>query len=193
VINDFSLLEPTGLEQGIRGAFPVWEYRQVNARLMGVDINANYDFAKNLNYRTAFAYIYGEDRDNQEALIDMPPMNWNNGIQYRKQEWNNLVLGLQSELVLTQNRFPNNDFVANVPVDGAFVPTNVAISQPPKGYHLLNFNSEMQFNTFEKSKITIGFNIQNLFNTNYRDYLNRTRFYVDDMGRNFTIQLKLNY
>lgn len=193
LINDFSLLEPMGLEQSIRGAFPVWEYRQVNARLTGVDISANYDFAKNLNYRTTFAYVYGEDRDNKEALIDMPPVNWNNNIQFRKQDWNNLVLGLQSELVFTQNRFPNNDFVANVPVDGEFVPTNVAISEPPKGYHQLNFNSEMQFDAFEKSKITVGFNIQNIFNTNYRDYLNRTRFYVDDMGRNFTMQIKLNY
>lgn len=193
LINDFSLLEPKGLEQSNRGAFPVWEYRQVNARLTGVDVSANYDFAKNLNYKTAFAYVYGEDRDNKEALIDMPPINWNNSIQYSKPEWNYLVLGLQSELVFTQNRFPNNDFIVNVPVDGAFVPTNVAISQPPKGYHQLNFNSEMQFDAFEKSKITIGFNIQNIFNTNYRDYLNRTRLYVDDMGRNFTMQIKLNY
>ena len=193
VINDFSLLEPTGLEQSNRGAFPVWEYRQVNARLMGIDISANYDFAKNLNYRTTFAYVYGEDRDNKEALIDMPPVNWNNSIQYSKKEWNDLVLGLQSELVFTQNRFPNNDFIVNVPVDGVFVPTNVAISQPPKGYHQLNFNSEMQFDAFEKSKITVGFNIQNIFNTNYRDYLNRIRFYTDDMGRNFTMQIKLNY
>ena len=193
VITDFSLLEPTGLEQSNRGAFPVWEYRQVNARLMGVDISTNYDFAKNLNYRTTFAYVYGEDRDNKEALIDMPPVNWNNNIQFSKQDWNNLVLGLQSELIFTQNRFPDNDFIVNVPVDGEFVPTNVAISQPPKGYHLLHFNCEMQFDTFEKSKMTIGFNIQNIFNTNYRDYLNRTRFYVDDVGRNFTVQLKLNY
>ncbi len=193
VINDFSLLEPTGLEQSNRGAFPVWEYRQVNARLMGIDISANYDFAKNLNYRSTFAYVYGEDRDNQEALIDMPPVNWNNSIQYSKKDWNDLVLGLQSELVFTQNRFPDNDFIVNVPVDGVFVLTNVAISQPPKGYHQLNFNSEMQFDAFEKSKITVGFNIQNIFNTNYRDYLNRTRFYADDMGRNFTMQIKFNY
>ncbi len=192
-INDFTLLEPIGLEQSIRGAFPVWEYRQVNARLMGIDLNVNYNFAKNLSYKSALAYVHGKDRDNQEALIDMPPLNWNNNIQFRKQEWNNLILGLQSELVFTQNRFPNNDFVVNVPVNGEFVPTKLGISQPPKGYQLFNFNSEMQFDTFEKSKITIGFNIQNIFNKNYRDYLNRTRFYVDDLGRNFTVQIKLNY
>jgi len=193
LINDFTLLEPTGLEQSNRGAFPVWQYRQVNARVMGIDVNADYDFAKNLNYHSTFAYVYGEDQDNKEALIDMPPVNWNNEIQFRKQNWNNLVLGLKSELVFTQKRFPDNDFMADVPVDGEFVPTLVEISRPPKGYHQLHLSSEMSFATFEKSKITIGFNIQNLFNTNYRDYLNRTRYYVDDMGRNFTVQLKFNY
>lgn len=193
LINDFTLLEPTGLEQSNRGAFPVWQYRQVNAKLMGVDVSANYDFAKNLSYHTSAAYIYAEDQDNKEALIDMPPLNWNNEIQFIKQNWNHLILGLKSELVFTQRRFPNNDFIADVPVDGELVPTLVTISQPPKGYHQLHLSSEMRFATFEKSKITIGFNIQNLLNTNYRDYLNRTRFYVDDMGRNFTIQIKLNY
>jgi iron complex outermembrane receptor protein len=192
-INNFTLLEPTGLEQSNRGAFPVWEYRQVNARLMGIDVSANYNFAKNLNYQTTVAYIYAEDQDNKEALIDMPPLNWNNTIQFKRQEWNHLILGLKSELVFTQNRFPNNDFIAEVPVDGELVPTLVKISQPPLGYHQIHFSSEMRFATFEKSKITIGFNIQNLFNTNYRDYLNRTRFYVDDMGRNFAVQIKINY
>lgn len=193
IINDFTLLEPTSLEQSIRGAFPVWQYRQVNARLMGIDVNADYDFAKNLNYHSTFSYVYGEDRDNEEALIDMPPVNWNNTVLFKKQDWYNLVLSLKSELVFTQKRYPNNDFIADVPVDGAFVPTLVAISQPPKGYHQLHFGSEMSFATFEKSRITIGFNIQNIFNTNYRDYLNRTRYYVDDMGRNFMVQLKFNY
>lgn len=192
-ITDFTLLEPTGVEQSIRGAFPVWEYRQVNARVMGIDINADYDFAKNLNYHSTFAYVYGEDQDNKKSLIDMPPVNWNNAIQFKKQDWSNLILGLRSELAFTQKRYPNNDFIADVPVDGVFVPTLVAISRPPKGYHQLHFNSEISFTTFEKSKITIGFNIQNIFNTNYRDYLNRTRYYVDDMGRNFTVQLKFNY
>jgi len=193
LINDFTLLKPTGLEQSIRGAFPVWQYRQVNARVMGIDVNADYDFTRNLNYHSTFAYVYGEDRDSKQALIDMPPINWNNTIQFKKQNWNNLVLGLKSELVFTQKRYPDNDFMADVPVDGTFVPALVEISRPPKGYHQLHFSSEMSFATFEKSRITIGFNIQNIFNTNYRDYLNRTRYYVDDMGRNFTVQLKFNY
>jgi len=35
--------------------------------------------------------------------------------------------------------------------------------------------------------------VDNILNTAYRDYLNRQRYFTDDLGRNFRIQLKLNY
>jgi iron complex outermembrane receptor protein len=41
--------------------------------------------------------------------------------------------------------------------------------------------------------LTTTLAVSNLLNTNYRDYLNRQRFFADDLGRNFTLQLKLNY
>jgi iron complex outermembrane receptor protein len=36
-IGNFMFLRP-GFETTIRGAFPVWEYQQTNARLAGVDV-----------------------------------------------------------------------------------------------------------------------------------------------------------
>ncbi|KKM72261.1 hypothetical protein LCGC14_1422330, partial [marine sediment metagenome] len=44
-----------------------------------------------------------------------------------------------------------------------------------------------------KSDLTVGFGITNILNTSYRNYLNRLRYYADDLGRNFTLSLKLNY
>ena len=38
-INDFILIEPTTLDLTTRGAFPVWEYRQTDALLMGIDMD----------------------------------------------------------------------------------------------------------------------------------------------------------
>ena len=38
-----------------------------------------------------------------------------------------------------------------------------------------------------------GLEVDNILNTAYRDYLNRQRYFADDLGRNFRIQLKLNY
>lgn len=192
-INNFTLLQPTGLEQTLRGAFPVWEYKQVQATLAGIDWSFSHDFARNFNYQSRFSFLYGTNNTHNIPLIDMPPTNWSNTIEFKKQSWNNLTLGLTSEVIFTQNRFPDYDFSVNVPVNGEMVSEIVAISQPPKGYHLLHFNSQIRFLSFAKSAMTIGFNIQNIFNTNYRDYLNRTRFYADDLGRNFNIQIKYNY
>lgn len=192
-INDFKVLIPTTIILSNRGPFPVWEYRQVDARLLGVDVTSDYDFAKNWNWHSTAAFVYGEDLTNDSALIDMPPFNLNNTVSFKKANWNNLVLSLKNETVLTQKRYPNNDFYVDVLDSGEPVSTLVEISKPPKGYSLLHFNSEMSFDVFEKSKMSIGFNIQNLLNTNYRDYLNRTRYYSDDLGRNFRVQLKLNY
>jgi len=192
-INDFKVLIPTTIILSNRGPFPVWEYKQVDARLLGVDVTADYDFAKNLNWHSTAAYVYGDDLTNDKALIDMPPFNFNNTVSFKKASWNNLVLSLKNETVLTQKRYPNNDFYVDVLDSGDPVSTLVEISRPPKGYSLLHFNSEMSFNVFYNSKMTIGFNIQNIMNTNYRDYLNKTRYYADDLGRNFRVQLKLNY
>lgn len=192
-INDFKVLIPTTIILSNRGPFPVWEYRQVDARMYGIDITADYDFAKNLNWHSTAAFVYGEDATNDKPLIDMPPLSLNNTISFKKEDWNHLVIGLKNETVFTQHRYPNNDFYVDVIDSGEPVSTLVQISRPPKGYSLLHFNSEMSFTVFKKSKMTLGFTIQNLLNTNYRDYLNRIRYYADDLGRNFIIQLKLNY
>jgi iron complex outermembrane receptor protein len=39
----------------------------------------------------------------------------------------------------------------------------------------------------------VGLYVNNLLNTSYRNYLNRLRYYADDVGRNITLQLKYNY
>jgi iron complex outermembrane receptor protein len=51
----------------------------------------------------------------------------------------------------------------------------------------------MTFILNQKSNLNLMIGITNLFNTNYREYLNRLRYYADDTGRNITIQIKFNY
>ena len=123
----------------------------------------------------------------------MPPLNINNRIQFSKKEWRNLTLELQSEIMLRQTYFPNNNFETNIIVNGNLMPVTVDISTPPPAYKLLHFSSHFQFKTSRNSEATVGFSVFNLLNTKYRDYLNRQRYFVDEMGRNFQLQLKINY
>ena len=192
-IRNFMFLRPVGFETTTRGAFPVWEYQQTNARLAGVDVQTNWKINKQWQHDFALAYVNGRDLTNNEFLIDIPPLNLSNKIQFAKTDWNDLKLELKSEIIMRQNQFPDNNFTTNIFVNNELVPVRVDISTPPPAYQLLHFYSEMRFKTFGKSNTTIAFSVQNILNTTYRDYLNRQRFYADEMGRNFQLQLKFNY
>ncbi len=192
-IQDYIFLKPVGFETTIRGAFPVWEYQQTNARLLGIAIQTHWDISNQWQHLFSLAYTNGKDTRNNEPLIDMPPLNLNNKIVFHKKKWNELVLELKSEIVLQQNQYSANNFYTNIIRNDAFVSILVDISTPPPAYHLLHFYSEIKFKTFKKTTTTVAFSIQNIFNVTYRDYLNRQRFFADEIGRSFQIQVKFNY
>ncbi|MEJ2584059.1 MAG: TonB-dependent receptor [Robiginitalea sp.] len=189
-IGDFILLEPTGVEFTIRGAFPVWSYRQTDARLLGVDASGYYQWAKNWETRHRFSITKGTDLDKAQALINMPAPITRNELIFRKPEWKQLLIGLESTYVFRQNEVPPNIFV--------FSPSQqeeveLEINTPPEAYHLLGLRAEMEFNLSQTVVLNTGLTLTNLLDTRYRDYLNRNRYFADDLGRNIILQLKFNY
>jgi iron complex outermembrane recepter protein len=192
-ISNFIYLQPTGFETTIRGAFPVWEFKQTEALLTGFDINTKWTISEHFSHELGLAYVNGQNLSTEAYLIDMPPFVINNKIQYKNESWFHFVSELRSEVVFRQNQFPNYNFETNIVVNNELTPVLVDISSPPKGYHLLHFYSEMTFKINKKNSLTTSFSVQNIMNTTYRDYLNRQRFYADEMGRNVQIQLKFNY
>lgn len=191
IINNFIVIEPTEIQQTIRGNFQVWEYRQTNAQLFGVDIDAFYLFTKNMRFNHQFSFVKGYDRTRNEPLIDIPAINTKNEIVYQNPNFKNLRLALQSEYVFRQNEFPDNNFEVFIPETQSM--QIVDVSTPTDAYHLLNFNSSIDFNINKKSTLKVGFGVTNILNTSYRNYLNRLRYYADDLGRNFLINIKINY
>jgi len=190
-ISDFIVIEPITANSTIRGTFQVWEYRKTNAQLLGVDFDASYVFKESLQFNHQSSIVKGLDRIRDEALINMPPVNTTNEIVYYYSKIKNLRLALQSEYVFRQNEFPNTDFEVYIP--DTETQEMVEVSSPPPAYHLLNFNSTIDFNFSEKSTLTVGFQITNMLNISYRNYLNRMRLFADDLGRNFLLNIKLNY
>ncbi|MFY8004215.1 MAG: hypothetical protein ACOVNR_05205, partial [Chitinophagaceae bacterium] len=78
--------------------------------------------------------------------------------------------------IMRQSNIPNN-FIDYLP--------------PPPAYQLwrLEFATMFQFN---KHFVHLGVSVNNLFNITYRDYMNRFRYFNDEMGRNIGIRMKLN-
>ncbi|MDT0607452.1 TonB-dependent receptor [Croceitalea rosinachiae] len=188
-IRDFILLEPTGVEFTLRGAFPVWAYRQTDVRILGVDISAYSDWTTNWRTEHIFSLVKGKDVDRDLALINIPSANFSNTLLFTKQEWKGLELSLQSQYVFRQNEVPPNISVFSPEQQEEVL---LEINSPPDAYHVLNFNSKLVFNLGQNS-LTTSLAVNNLWNTNYREYLNRQRFFADDLGRNVILQLKLNY
>lgn len=192
LISNFIVLEPTGILATTRGSFQVFEYVQNNARLLGVDVDASYQFTNSLGLSTSFAYVNGQDTERNEPIINIPPPNWNNTLSYSYPQFRNLKLALKSEFVFRQSRFPDTNFEAQIIEAGELVPVLVDVSTPPPSYHLLHFNSSIDL-LKQKEKLVLGFGVDNILNTEYRQLLNRFRFFADELGRNFNLNLKLIY
>ena len=190
-IRNFLYIEPNGIEQTIRGAFPVWNYKATTANLFGVDINWQQKITEHLNFNNKTSFIKGRDASNGRDLIDIPAANTQNTVGYSNKKWHHFNANLESNFVFKQNLFPNNDFEVFIPTTSSNVLLD--LSATPSSYHLLNFNTDTTFKVSQKTNLTIGITVTNILNTKYRAYLNRLRYFADDLGRNYLLQLKFKY
>jgi iron complex outermembrane receptor protein len=76
------------------------------------------------------------------------------------------------------------------------VPTNTSVLQdyapPPTAYTLLNLNTQTTIKIYKKP-VQIGCTIFNVLNTKFRDYLNRFRYFIDEIGLNASVRLSYNF
>ena len=180
---------PTGIQNTIRGVFPVWSYEQVNAKMYGIDLDANLKINENFNYKGRFSYVYGQDLTNEQPLILMMPPNFSNSLEFSKAEWKNFYFKVENRTFLQQNRFPTFNPSINIYENGVEVEKTLDLSTPPPTYSLWGIQTGIDFS----KHFSAGLNVSNLFNTNYKDYLNRMRFFSYEMGRNVILNIKYNF
>lgn len=190
-VNDFMYLEPVGIEQTIRGAFPVWNYLQSDAELYGLDLSANYNITNALSISNKSSYTIGNDLENKKPLINIPAFNTINSLSYKNANWNNFSATLTNEWVFEQTNYPDNNFETFIAETNEYV--LVDISTPPSAFNLFHFYSEATFKTSNYTNLNVALSVNNLLDTNYRAYLNRLRYFADDLGRNIMLQLQFNF
>lgn len=189
-ISDFIVLEPTGAEFTIRGAFPAWSYRQTDVRFIGIDLTGFTNFHEHWKTDHSFSLVKAKDVSEKQALINVPAANLRNKLTYKRPNWNDFEISIESLYMFRQNEFPPNITIFSPERQEE---VELQINTPPPAYQLIGLNAKMVFPVFGKSKLTSVVLAENLMNINYRDYLNRQRFFADDLGRNISLQLKLNY
>jgi iron complex outermembrane receptor protein len=188
-IKNFIFIAPNGIETTIRGDFPVFAYQKTDAVLYGLDAAAAYTISKQLTFQNKSSFIVGTNTKSNAGLIDIPPLQISNAIRYSNKEFYNFNTTIESIFMGKQTRFPDFNFTTTLPNSQTVL---VDVSTPPDAYHLLNFKSGASF-SLNNTSFQINLSVNNLLNNRYRDYLNRLRFFADELGRNFKLQLIIKY
>lgn len=177
-INNNIYLNPSlSYEQSIRGAFPVFNFKQTNATYNGLDFSGKYSFSM-VDYLVKTSVIIAKDIKNNEYLPMIPPFSINNALRFnfndKKVFSDNYVL-VESAYTAQQDRYvAGTDF-----------------APPPPGYHILNAELNTRIAQGYNHSVIVNVKMSNILNVLYKDYLDRFRYFNHGMGRN--LQLRIIY
>jgi iron complex outermembrane receptor protein len=184
--NGFIFLNPQNQTRlTIRGAFPVFVYEQTNANIYGLDLSSQFTIANRFFGLIKYSYIKGSDVKFNRPLVFIPSNSGYASLIYRAQKTIKLFkkgllqdseLEINSRLVLEQkNILPSQDFVP-----------------PPPAYNLLGIKLSSNL-IFANHKMRGFIKVDNMLNVQYRDYLNRLRYFADDQGISVTMGVNFKF
>ena len=183
-ISDYIFLNPQEeMRLTIRGAFPVFRYEQTHAHMYGWDISSGINIAQYFYIHLTYSYLRGYHTSDRVPLIGLPSDRIYTAIghqfkpiQFGKKQLKNTTIALHNQYVFEQTHLlAHQDFVL-----------------PPKDYNLLGIKASTDLQ-WSKIKLTSTAKVENLLNVSYRDYLNRQRYFADDMGINIIFGINLEF
>ncbi len=186
-INDYIYLAPMqAFEVTIKGTFPKFMYKQVNASFQGFDLNLQYKLLDQLTLESKTSVVRARNTSTKEWLVGIPADKYDNSLRYTfadgdsHKRLQNAYLVVGGTYVDRQTRYP--------------VATEQDYATPPAAYFLLHAEAGTTIHV-GKHPLEIGITGSNLLNTTYRNYLNRFRYYTDDVGRMllFRVKVPLNF
>ncbi|WP_187270996.1 TonB-dependent receptor [Neolewinella aurantiaca] len=175
-IRNYIFLEPQSeFRLTIRGAFPVFLYRGGNALLYGANLRTFYVPHPRWELDGRLAIVRGQNHTEDKPLIYMPADNLRLGVSHTPVE--NWTVSANALFVARQTRLDEDqDFLA-----------------PPDGYSLLDLSVSREITLPGNRTLNLRAAAQNVFNTRYRDYLDRQRYFTDATGRNLTLRITYDW
>ena len=177
---DYILLVPQDETRlTIRGAFPVFKFEQTDAQIFGYDLQIEIHPNDQLDFLCEYSFTHGTDVSSDHPLLYMPANRLNASASVKLPEWkrfSNIQLGMVNMYAFEQRRYVEEQ---------DFIP-------PPEAYNLLGLNLSSETN-FGKLKTKLYVRVDNLLNVSYRDYLNRLRYFADDLGISAMAGVKISF
>ena len=161
----------------VRGSYPTFTYTQVNADFKGIDLSGTVDLLDSLSFTTKITYLHVWNKTIHNYLQQIPPNRIENSLRYGF-SYNGFLK--QPDLAVTvvsigrqSNVPPKSDYLA-----------------PPGAYTLINVSAGGTL-TIGRQVMNISLSCDNLLNVAYRDYMDRFRYFADEMGRNITMRINM--
>ena len=192
-IQQYVYLSPIGTRLTIRGYFPVFQYQQTNALLSGVDVKLGWSPHPKVNYIFKGMYVYASDMTRNHVLISIPPAQIQQEFRYdwwAPEKEKSLFTTVSFPTIFKQFRAPQTIYPVDVP---QYQGTDIFdLAPPPSGYTLMHVRMGYKV-PVKAHTLSIVFSAENVANTRYRNYNNRLRYYADESGRTFNIQLHYEF
>lgn len=175
-IDDYIYLAPA-LEPvlTVSGAFPSFEYRNVNAVFRGADADLEWKVGSNLSLRSRGSIVLAWNNTAERYLELVPSPRMEHGIRYMFKSRTGSggpELGISARSVFRQWRYTQG----------------TDYSPPPSAFTLLDLEATAVRRS-ALGDIRFTLTIDNILNTGYREYLNRLRYYSDEPGRNIILRI----
>lgn len=177
---NFIYYQPSGKpELTIRGAFPVFNYRQNDAILSGMDATVLFRTWPWLDIKLSGMMVRGWNKDLKQYLIYMPADRIQLYLTFKAKDRKKI-----KDVYLE----PNLIYVARQ----TRVQPGVDYAEAPDAYLLFGLQSGASV-PLGKHWMILNFSISNAANTVYRDYLDRFRYYNDALGINYSLRIRIPF
>jgi iron complex outermembrane receptor protein len=191
-LKNYIFLAPTGNSVlTIRGAFPEFKYTQTNARFVGFDISNSWSKFQKITLSNQLSLLWADDLERNQPLIFMPANRSETNLTFKLNDfWINEVM-LNHRLVFKQNRTPTSSIFQNPAESSILNLIDGDYMAAPDAYNLFDImvTKDLKFKKTDSFKVI--FECKNILNTVYRDYLNRFRYFSDEIGRNISIRTNI--
>ncbi len=186
--------KPIGLFGTIRGPMPYFIFDQIDVLFIGSDITLKRKFSKNFKTALTFNYLWSNNLDNSGKLGKQPPVRIQNNFKWET----NKFWGLDFSEISISPSYTFRQFQAPITYSPeSLINGEVLINydtkifdfkEAPDGYFLLDFSWKVDVNDFAFTLF-----VNNILNKKYRNYLNYMRYFADEIGRNFIINLSYKF
>ena len=185
---------PIGLYGTIRGPMPYFIFDQTDMLFLGSDLTLKRKFSKKLHSSFTLNYLWSNNLDKNGKLLNQPPIRIEKNLSFKTNNfWRSdfSEISLKPSYTFKQFQAPMT-FSPESLISGENIitpETNIFdFKDAPDSYFLLDFSWKLNIND-----ISVSLFVNNILNKKYRNYLNNMRYFTDEPGRNFIINLSYTF